>query len=143
MVEDIKLKGHNSNKADKIYKYKIEYNKDRSKVSKMQETLRTDILKDMRFYNWKLISDVEDNNFKPLVDKIMYANQSYFITGPGGSGKTTLLKQLQAELTIQDKKYITFCPSSIIGWWYDYLQVLNQIEKTITSRTFRFRLYIC
>ncbi len=29
----------------------------------MQGTLRTDIFKDMRYYNWKLISDVEGNDF--------------------------------------------------------------------------------
>jgi hypothetical protein len=67
-VEDIQLKGHYWNKADKNYKYKIEYNKDRLKVSKMQETIRTDIFKDMRYHNWKLISDVEGNHFKPSVD---------------------------------------------------------------------------
>ncbi len=33
----------------------------------------------------------------------MESNQSYFITGPGGSGKTSLLKQIQEELTKQDK----------------------------------------
>jgi hypothetical protein len=38
LVKDIQLKGHFWNKADKAYKYKIEYNKDRLKVSKMQET---------------------------------------------------------------------------------------------------------
>jgi ABC-type lipoprotein export system ATPase subunit len=68
----------------------------------MQETMRTDIFNDMRYYNWKLISDVEDNDFKPLVDKIMKSEQSFFITGPGGSGKTSLLKLIQAELTKQD-----------------------------------------
>ena len=55
-MEDIQLNGHYWNKKDKVYKYKIEYNKDRLKVSKMQETLRTDIFKDMRYYNWKLTS---------------------------------------------------------------------------------------
>ncbi len=43
------------------------------------------------------------NDFKPLVDRIMKSNQSYFITGPGGSGKTTLLKQLQDILTKQTR----------------------------------------
>jgi len=113
LVEDIQLNGHYWNKKDKVYKYKIEYNKDRLKVSKMQETIRTDIYKDMRYYNWKLTTDVEGNDFKPLVDKIMNSNQSYFITGPGGSGKTTLLKQLQSELTKQDKKYTTLCPTNL------------------------------
>ncbi len=53
LVEDIQLEGYYWNKADKnykTYKYKIEYNKDRLKVSKMQETLRTDIYKDMKNY---------------------------------------------------------------------------------------------
>jgi primosomal protein N' len=108
LVEEIQLNGHYWNKKDKVYKYKIEYNKDRLKVSKMQETLRTDVFKDMRYYNWKLTTDVEGNDFKPLVDKIMKSDQSYFITGPGGSGKTTLLKQLQSELTKQDKNIFVF-----------------------------------
>jgi len=113
LVEDIQLNGHYWDKSNTVYKYKIEYNKDRLKVSKMQQTLRTDVFKDMKYYNWRLINDVEDNDFKPLVDKIMMSNQSYFITGPGGSGKTTLLKQLQDELTKKDKKYITLCPTNL------------------------------
>ena len=112
-MEDIQLNGHYWDRSNKVYKYKIEYNKDRLKISKMQETLRTDIYKDMRYYNWKLTNDVEDNDFKPLVDKIMNSNQSYFITGPGGSGKTTLLKQLQSELTKQDKQYTCLCPTNL------------------------------
>jgi hypothetical protein len=42
-VEDIQLKGHYWDKSNKVYKYKIEYNKNRLKTSKMQETFRTDI----------------------------------------------------------------------------------------------------
>ncbi len=56
---------------------------------------------------------IEGNDFKPLIDKILNSNQSYFIIGPGGSGKTTLLKQLQAELTNQDEKYICRCPTKL------------------------------
>ncbi len=113
MVKDVQLNGHYWDKSNKVNKYKIEYNKERLKVSKMQETLRTDIYRDMKYYNWKKITDVEDNDFKPLVDKIMSSDQSYFITGPGGSGKTTLLKQLQSELTGKDKKHITLCPTNL------------------------------
>jgi predicted AAA+ superfamily ATPase len=53
------------------------------------------------------------NKFNILRDRIIKSNQSYFITGPGGSGKTTLLKQLQDELTKQNKKYITLCPTNL------------------------------
>ena len=69
---------------NKVYKYKIEYNKERLKTSRMQETMRTDIYKDIKYYNWRVIPDVEDNDFKPLVDKVINSNQSCFITGPGG-----------------------------------------------------------
>ncbi len=104
LVEAIQINGHYWDKANKVYKYKIEYKKERLKMSKMQQTHRTDMYKDMRYYNWKLTPDVEDNDFKPLVDKIRNSNQSYFITGPGGSEKTALFKQLQDVLTKQDKK---------------------------------------
>ena len=69
LVEDIQLNGHYWDRSNKVYKYKIEYNKDRLKTSRMQQTQRTDIFNDMRYYNWKLTYDVEDNDFKPLVDK--------------------------------------------------------------------------
>ena len=113
LVEDIQLNGHYWDRSNKVYKYKIEYNKDRLKTSRMQQTQRTETFNDMRCYNWKLTYDVEDNDFKPLVDKIMKSDQSYFITGPGGSGKTSLLKQLQDVLSKQDKKYITLCPINL------------------------------
>jgi hypothetical protein len=69
-VEDIQLNGHYWDRSNKVtvYKYKIEYNKDRLKTSRVQQTQRTDIFNDMRYYNWKLAYDVEDNDFKPLVD---------------------------------------------------------------------------
>ncbi len=51
----------------------------------MQQTQRADIFNDMRYYNGKLTYDVEDNDFKPLVDKIMKSEQSYFITGQVGA----------------------------------------------------------
>jgi predicted AAA+ superfamily ATPase len=87
----------------------------------MQQTLRTDIYKDIKYYNWRLTNDVEDNKFKSLVDKIINSNQSCFVTGPRGSGKTTLLKLLQDELTQQDKKKYNFMSiqsCSINSKWY-------------------------
>jgi predicted AAA+ superfamily ATPase len=53
------------------------------------------------------------NKFNELTYNIIESNKSCFITGPGGSGKTTLLKQLQDELTQQDKRYITLCPTNL------------------------------
>ena len=65
----------------------------------MQEPIRLNTYKDIKNNDWKLNSSVKDDDFKPLVNKMIKSNQSYFITGPGGSGKTILLKQLQNKLT--------------------------------------------
>ena len=69
MVEDIQLNGHYWDRSNRVYTNKIEFNKDRLKTSRMQQTQRMDIFNDMRYYNWKITFDVEDNDFKPLVDK--------------------------------------------------------------------------
>ena len=123
LVDEIQLKGHYWDKSNTVYKYKIEYNKERLKVSRMQETLRTDIYKDIKYYNWRVTPDVEDNNFIPLVDKVMNSKQLCFITGPGGSGKTTLLKLLQDSLTQQDKKYICLCPTNLAALLVDGITI--------------------
>ena len=66
LVEDIQLNGHYWDKSNKVYKYKIESNKEKN--SKMQQTDRTDMFKNMKYYNWKSTSAVEDNDFKPLAE---------------------------------------------------------------------------
>ena len=53
----------------------------------MQQTLRTDIYKDIKYYNWRLTNDVEDNNFKPLVDKIINSNQSSLLQVQEAAGR--------------------------------------------------------
>ena len=40
-----------------------------------------------KYYNWRVTPDVDDDNFKPLVDKIISSNQSWTIQGPAGAGK--------------------------------------------------------
>ena len=42
----------------------------------MQETKRTDVYKDLKYYNWRLTNDVENYDFKPPVDKVIKSNQS-------------------------------------------------------------------
>jgi hypothetical protein len=68
LVEDstaIQLNGHYWDKSNEVYKYKIEYNKERLKTSKMQETLRKDMYKDMKYYYWNLTTD-ETEKTKPI-----------------------------------------------------------------------------
>jgi len=63
--------------------------------------------------NWNIDSDVEDNNFKPLVDKVIKSNKSYFITGPAGTGKSQLIRDIKTELDIQKKTYICLAPTNL------------------------------
>ncbi len=122
LVDDIQLDDHYWDTENKIPKYKIEHDKERLKSSKLQQSLRTDEYKFDIYYNWKVKPDADDNNFKPLEDKIIESNKLYFITGPGGSGKTELIKQLQA--VIKDKGEIflicsTYKFKRFVNWW-DY-----------------------
>ena len=123
LVEEIQLNNHYWDKENKVYKYKIEYNKERLKVSKMQETMRTDTFNDMKYYNWRLTNDVNDNNFEPLVNKIMESKQSWFITGPGGSGKTTLIKDLQRKMNEEELEYISLCPTNLSALLVDGMTI--------------------
>ena len=108
----------------------------------MQETLRTNTYKDIKNYEWKSIPDVKDNNFEPFIKRIMKSNQSYFITGPGGSGKTSLLKQLQEELTKQDKKHITLCPTNLAALLVGGITIHKFSTKLKKQEQVESRLYI-
>ena len=119
LVEEIQLKNHYWDEDNTVYKYKIEHGKERLKNSRMQETMRTDTFKEAKYYNWRLTPDVHDNDFEPLVNKVIDSNESWFITGPGGSGKTTLLKMLQERLNEADKKYVTLCPTNLAALLVD------------------------
>ena len=80
-----------------IPKYKIE-DKGRLKCARMSNNIRTDkYIHDIK-YNWNVIPYVEDNNFEPLVNKIIDSNESYFITGPGGCGKSTLINMIKQKI---------------------------------------------
>ncbi len=57
LVEYIQLNGHYWDKSNEIYKYKIEYNKERLKTSKIQKTIRRDTYKDMKYYMWNVTTD--------------------------------------------------------------------------------------
>ena len=54
---------------------------------------------------WNEYKDVNDNDFKPLVDTIINSDQSFHILGRAGTGKSTLIKTIQAKLT-EENKYI-------------------------------------
>ena len=46
----------------------------------------------------RLFKDVKDNEFKPLVDKLLSIKKGFNIDGPAGTGKSTLIKTLQQQM---------------------------------------------
>jgi hypothetical protein len=61
LEEDIQL--NYWDKSNRVYKYKIEYNKTRFQTPKMQDTFRTNAYKDIKVYDWKLIPGGKDKDF--------------------------------------------------------------------------------
>ena len=123
LVEDIQLDGHYWDIDNEVYKYKIEYNKDRLKISKMPNNMRSELYEIKTFYNWRVTPDVEDNNFKPLVDKIIKSNKSYFLTGPGGVGKSSLIKLTQERLKAIGKTYVSLAPTNLAAMIIDGMTI--------------------
>ena len=70
---------------------------------------------DFRNFDRKRIDgpDVEDNEFKPLIDKIIDSNQSWLINGPPGAGKTFLINEIKKTLTENNKIYKCLAPTNL------------------------------
>jgi ABC-type lipoprotein export system ATPase subunit len=77
----------------------------------MSYNVRTDkYIHDIK-YNWKITPDVDDNDFKPLVNKMIDSNESYFFMGAAGCGKSTLINILKQNIrenveTYDDKEEV-------------------------------------
>ena len=115
-MEEIQLNGHYWDDEGKIYKYKLEIKeveKQRVTIPKMMNTKRTEIYTFDGSIIWNIRNDVKDNDFKPLVDKIMGSNQSWCVEGAGGTGKSTLIKMLQNEMTDKELNFISLAPTNL------------------------------
>jgi hypothetical protein len=97
LLDDINIKDYYWDNDNKIPKYKIE-DKGRLKTSRMANNIRTEkFINDMK-YKWNITSDVDDNDFMPLVNKILESNESYFITGAAGCGISTLINMIKQKI---------------------------------------------
>ena len=86
--------------------------KNRLKVQRLPQCLRTAKYEDIDTKLWKITHDVPDNDFTPLVKQIIESNQSIHVDGRAGVGKSFLIKQLQLELFKLNKKYVSLAPTN-------------------------------
>ena len=86
-----------------IPKYKLEPIGKHVKYRKMEQYMRKDKYVSENS-DWNITPYVEDNEFKPHINKIIDSNQSWLINGPPGAGKTTLINMIKEQLT-EDNKF--------------------------------------
>ena len=92
--------------------YKIEHKEERLGISRMANFKRTETFKPDRL-KWNVINDnLIDKDFKPLAEQIINSNKSYNIDGRAGVGKSHLIKEIQKQLTKQDKSFVCLAPTN-------------------------------
>jgi hypothetical protein len=105
------MNGNNGFKG-RINKYKLEEKDTRLQIERMPKFKRDDIYTyDPK--KWIVYFDVDNNDFKPLVDNIINLNQSILITGPAGTGKSELIRQLKTELELNGKTFKVLAPTNL------------------------------
>jgi DNA replication protein DnaC len=146
IVEEIQLKNQLWDEKQTVYKYKLEDKEDdkkRVKVSKMQNTQHIEQYKLNTYYNWRVTADVDDNDFKSLVDKIIASDQSWTIQGPAGAGKSTLIKGIQDALKSKEIEYISLAPTNLAALIIDGMTLHKFATKIRKYETLKNKTYIC
>jgi AAA domain len=61
---------------------------------------------------WTVYNDVEDNDLKPIVDRVIELN-GCFIARPAGTGKSQLIRQTKQELQNKGKTFSCLAPTNL------------------------------
>jgi hypothetical protein len=111
LIDDKNLKHYYWDENNTLPKYKIESGK-RLEVERSPKLIRKEkynyYVEDVEYYK-----DVNDNDFDPLVARVLKAKSSFFITGPPGSGKSTLINKLKIKLEEMNKTYECLTPTNL------------------------------
>jgi hypothetical protein len=134
-IEDDKIKGFYFDDKNKVNKYKLEDKDGRLEVEILPRYTRKEVY---HYSKPKFIStpDVEDNNFKPLIDLVLSFDKSVHLDGRAGCGKSTLVKGLQAELDSKNIKYISLAPTNKACRIIDGMTIHRFVAKN-TSKTIK------
>ena len=106
------IKGYYYDKNNKVPLYKLEDKHTRLQIERMPLYSRHTSC-EYEYLKWRVVNDVEDNNFKPLVDTVINSNKSFFITGPAGTGKSQLIRDIKDELDKNGKLYKCLAPTNL------------------------------
>jgi 5-methylcytosine-specific restriction endonuclease McrA len=112
LIDDKNINGYYWDDEKTIPKYKLEPVGKHVKYPKMEKYMRKEKYV-LESQEWNITPDVEDNEFKPLINKIIDSNQSWLINGPPGAGKTFLINEIKKTLTEDNKIYKCLAPTNL------------------------------
>jgi hypothetical protein len=112
LIDDKNINGYYWDDEKTIPQYQLEPVGKHVKYPKMEKYMRKNTYV-LDTQEWNTRTDVEDNEFKPLIDKIISSNQSWLINGPPGAGKTFLINEIKKTLTEDNKIYKCLAPTNL------------------------------
>jgi 5-methylcytosine-specific restriction enzyme A len=118
LIDEKNINGYYWDELKTVPKYKLEPNAKRVKYPKLVHYMRFDNYT-LHTEPWDITPDVPDNNFEPLINKILDSNESWLINGPPGAGKTTLINKIKEYLTNNNKVYKCLAPTNLAALLID------------------------
>ena len=112
------INGYYWDELKTVPKYKLEPNAKRVKYPKLVHYMRFDNYT-LHTEPWDITTNVPDNNFDPLINKILDSNKSWLINGPPGAGKTTLINKIKEYLNNNGKVYKCLAPTNLAALLID------------------------
>jgi 5-methylcytosine-specific restriction endonuclease McrA len=118
LIDEKNINGYYWDELKTVPKYKLEPNGKRVKYPKLVHYMRFDNYT-LDTEPWDITPDVPDNNFEPLINKILDSNKSWLINGPPGAGKTTLINKIKEYLNNNGKVYKCLAPTNLAALLID------------------------
>ena len=109
--DGLNLDGYYYDENRSMPKYKLEDKEGLLQIERLSNYIRKDIYH-LKENHMNVFSDVEDNDFKPLVNLILDSKKSIHIDGRAGCGKSTLIKMLQDELKLRGISFKSLAPTN-------------------------------
>lgn len=84
-------------------------------------------------HEWQITPDCQHNDFKQFSNDLVQNIGSFCLNGRAGCGKSSLIRAIQENLTSNNKKFITLCPTNKACRVLQNAQTLHSFYMTISE----------